>query len=176
MKSSWFARCNKFGCCLQSWDSGLPLSKNFDELSLLGFKIIIFCWGRLESQLWRWYPNLILPGNQDELRPKQFYYSGFISELQRFVWDIGSLWNLNSFGVLQFPKWFALQITWTVECYEPSSTAEKLWDQLLGFGLANKNFDKSIVSSSSSLLFTNMPSSNNEIQHMVMIYMSHVFT
>ena len=54
----------------------------------------------------------------------RFYYSGFVSELQRFFWHIVNLWNRNSFGVLQFPIGFALQITWTVECYEPTSTLE----------------------------------------------------
>ena len=41
--------------------------------------------GRPQSQLWRWHPNLFLPANRDDLTPTQFYYSGFISEVQRFV-------------------------------------------------------------------------------------------
>ena len=32
--------------------------------------------------------------------------------------------NLNIFGVLQFPIGFALQITWPIECYEPTSIPE----------------------------------------------------
>ena len=32
--------------------------------------------------------------------------------------------TLNSHGVLQFPIGFALKITWTVKCYEPTSTPE----------------------------------------------------
>ena len=31
----------------------------------------------------------------------------------------------NCFGVLKFPIGFALQITWTVECYDPTSSPEK---------------------------------------------------
>ena len=71
-----------------------------------------------EFQLWRQHPNLFLPANQEDLQPKQFYYSGFISEIQRFFWHIVNTLTLNSFGVLKFPIGFALQITWTVKCYE----------------------------------------------------------
>ena len=37
-----------------------------------------------------------------------------------------NLLNLNSFVVQQFPIGLALQITWTVKCYELTSTPEKL--------------------------------------------------
>ena len=50
--------------------------------------------------------------------------------IQRFFWLIVNLLNLNIFGVLQFPIGVALQITWTVICYEPTSTPEKLCPNL----------------------------------------------
>ena len=77
------------------------------------------------SQLYRQHQNLYLLANQEDLTPERFYNPGFITELQRFFCHIGNLWNLNSFGVLQFPIEFALQITWTFKCYDPTSTLEK---------------------------------------------------
>ena len=127
-----------------------------------------------ESQLWRQHPNLFLRANPDDLTPKGFYYSGFISELQRFVWDIGNLWNLIIVGVLQFPIGFALQVTWTVECYEPTSSPEKvcrwsvfiwkiwvtragvipLWESVFGFYLfATSNYLNEIAKTWSYLTY-----------------------
>ena len=82
--------------------------------------------GRAESQLWRRHQNLFLWANQDNITPTRFFYSGFISELKRFFWHIVNTLKLNSFGVLQFSIGCSLQITWTVECFEATSTLEKL--------------------------------------------------
>ena len=82
---------------------------------------------RPESQLWRRHQNLYLLANQDDLTLERFYYSGFITELQRFFCHIGNLWNNNIFWVPQYPIEFALQIIWTVKCYDPISTLEKWW-------------------------------------------------
>ena len=37
-----WGRLDSLGCCLQSWDSGLPLRENFDEISLTGAEIFAF--------------------------------------------------------------------------------------------------------------------------------------
>ena len=55
--------------------------------------------------------KLSLGGKPD--KPTRFYYSGFISELQRFFRHIMNILNLNSFGALKLPIGFALQINWT---------------------------------------------------------------
>ena len=42
MRLSWFARRNKFECCVQSWDSGLPVSKNLWIISYRSRDICIW--------------------------------------------------------------------------------------------------------------------------------------
>ena len=73
--------------------------------------------GRPESQLWRRHQNLSLWANQDDLTPTRFFYSGFITELQRFFCHIGNRSNRNGFGDMPFSIGFELRITWTLVWY-----------------------------------------------------------
>ena len=82
---------------------------------------------RPESQLWRRHQNLYLLANQDDLTPGRFYYSGFITELQRFFCHIGNHGNRNGFGDLTFPIGFTLRITWSFLSYDHMIWLEHMW-------------------------------------------------
>ena len=69
-----------------------------------------------ERPEWRQPQNLICPANQHRLTSKRVYHSGFISKLQRFVWDIMNVLNLNGFEDLPISTGCALRIKQTVEC------------------------------------------------------------
>ena len=73
------------------------------------------------------YTHLLYPANQHHHTPKRFYLSGFISELQRFVWYIVNLLNLNGFEDLLFPMIrIALRIKQTVEWYYQKKLMKKV--------------------------------------------------
>ena len=99
--------------------------------------------GRPESQLWRRHQNLYLLANQDDLTPGRFYYSRFITELQRFFCHIGNHGNRNVFEDLTFPIGFTLKITWSFLSYDhmiwlehmcccstPCTSKPRLWSSL----------------------------------------------
>ena len=97
--------------------------------------------GKPESQLCR--QHLVPPGESRRPHARTIYYSGFITELQRFFCHIGNPWNLNSFGVLQFSIEFALQITWTFKCYDPTNTLEKWWSIMTPISVTCRNLYRS---------------------------------
>ena len=67
--------------------ANFPLYSKFSskqENMRLTLSVIHGLRGKFRASQYIQHQNLYLPANKDDLTPKQFYYLGFISELQRF--------------------------------------------------------------------------------------------